>query len=321
MKTISEITRIIENGLNSQLESVLGNSFSQYHIVICPERVFDKTVEERQENPDDQKEAKTIYFVIKFGKGQQNFAVINMQVSIEVLSEQGRMDGAQQILRGYAESVNFEYSDGIIQTYFSPEVIEASSDIYDGYRSLVAMSGNIKIVNASPLTLIVTNVKFGDKDSTPSDIPFISISLNQTSTPDPQVFPELVSSNGEYSMTGGSTKSLNKQTTRTFGLTTYLFDFGESLSTGGLTDSMARATVFSRKIIKHCNGSAMNEKYHFILVTNIPDRDTSGDIINGSYLPLIDGWFVVTGIQYIQDLGNTSTISISFAEAKETEND
>lgn len=311
--SIADIKKVIEEKLNALLVQQNEANSTEYKPTISTERAFIDVVKEQQENPEDMTQKDTIFFVLKFGKGSWNFAVANLPVTIEVLSEANTMDGAQQLLRDFAASVNYRWEElnsqtgeGIIQTYYEPEVTNALSEVYEGFRSLMVMSGNVRIPTAG--AVLVTNVFFSTTNSAgawtdESEIPFITLDFSHTAQPDPQAFPQVVTVNGEKILdtTSGYTTALNKQTTDTLSITTYLFNYGSSSS-----------DPFSLYIMDTIKNNNMNRKFRLRLRTNVKDG------ANG-YLDMCDEYFVLANNHYNQDWGNTAPIILSFTRAKKEE--
>lgn len=108
--------------------------------------------------PDEEREPNRIYIVIKFSPAQIDYGQDIMPFTIQAVSEQNGLIAAQRLLFDYAQTFNLRtlLKDGktIYQNYTSPNVISNFEVIYDGFRSVLIMSGTILISsNINRITL------------------------------------------------------------------------------------------------------------------------------------------------------------------------
>ena len=293
MKSALEITTIIANGLAETAASI--PEYSDYNIVISTERIFlddyapkvedyitrinaHDIEEQGYETPLEMPYQHTIFFVVKIGQGQVNFAVWNTPITIQCLSEENDFKAAEAIMKKYIQNVNFEYLNGIIQSYFVPEVTDALSEVYAGFRALMTAKGYLRVPEDGVIFVqdiyVYPNWEDGDAANTPFKLPFISMTFDHSANPDPQAF------SGQY----GSTMALNRTNTQSFSVNCYLFTYEEDNETKKLL------TDFSSRIIKAMND--MNAKFHIAARTNIKDENGIG-----GYLPLFDFWYVLTPLK------------------------
>lgn len=335
MKTQEQLLAIVEKRLGLAISEVLvekGAQSTAFNYKISSERMFmnrqDASDEDEKEQPSDQNDIvrdssitdendkKTIFFIVKFGKGQWNQGVANLQVNISVLSEEGTFYVALDSLRRFISSVNYQFLDGIIQTYFEPSVVNAESEVYAGYRALIELDGLIKV----PMTcgsgddevsvMFVTNVLVGVGDATPTNIPFITESLNHTVQQDPQSFPQQVSKpDGEYEVPASYAVSLGKQAVQTITIVTFLYDFGVDSPVTAFT----RAVINGLAIKKGKTTSGIQQKFHVEFVTNLVDRETK------KYLDFVDAYFMIASVQQLQDWGDITPVSITMTRVRKTE--
>lgn len=108
--------------------------------------------------PDEEREPNRIYIVIKFSPAQIDYGQDIMPFTIQAVSEQNGLIAAQRLLFDYAQTFNLRtlLKDGktIYQNYTSPNVISNFEVVYDGFRSVLIMSGTILISsNINRITL------------------------------------------------------------------------------------------------------------------------------------------------------------------------
>lgn len=296
MKSINDIVNIIKLKIidvATQYSQEVGKAFV---CEILPERDFiEKTENDRDPYEEDTifevVDKDKIYFVVKFGRGEYNFALSSIPMSIEVVSEENSMSGAQEILRRFVSSVNYIYENGIIQTYFLPSVISPVNQIRSGYRALIELQG--KVYDFENLTSAITKVEMGDSSSSLSNIPFINIKYNWSAQPNPQAFAD----------SNGATKNLNRQYTRTIVLTTYLWN---DASYGNPNPQEVAEKDFSEKI-KTSTSTDMNKRYYIKLSSN-----------SGS--SFVEGYFILVSFNYDQNYGMPNVGTMTFTEAEEPQN-
>lgn len=99
--------------------------------------------------PDDERNGHKIFIVVKFLPAELYYEQDVLPVTIQATSECNGVAAAQRLLFEYAQVFNLntlEKDDKIIyQNYTSPNVISNFEVIYDGYRSLLVMSGTFLI--------------------------------------------------------------------------------------------------------------------------------------------------------------------------------
>ena len=317
MKTENEVLQIIANQLQETIAK-FDDEKSDYRWIICTERIFLDdykpkvddyiarlnlvtqdgsydldSMPEGYENPSQMPYQHTIFAILDMGQGQVNFAVWNCPVSIRIISEENTFDMAREIMTEFMSKVNFEYKDGIIQSYFTPEVTDSMSEMYAGFRGLMSCSGFVRV--PEPNILFATKVMVDlNGDGNWTDFPFISITLDHSGQPDAQAF------SGYY----GATMSLNRMTTQALSVSTYLWQ-----GTGNET-----LDGFSKAVLNAMND--MNRKFHLAVLSNIESDDENA--ING-LMPIMEAHFVLIGAQSAQEWGDLSVWSLSFARAKDKE--
>lgn len=310
MKTLNEITNAIAKQLGKIAYGDDENAgiAQDYTIIVCPERIFaDDYLEQRNERlntnesqipylgediPNDTYYSKTIFFVVKVGGGQRNMAVSNSDITIRALSEEDDFVIARQILEDFVIEYNFKYDaeEGIVQAYFNPEVVNAMDEVYTGFRALLNLRGFIRIPADGSMFINDVYADFGE-GSTPFRIPFMNIHYSYSAQPDPQAFAGF----------GGLTKALNRQCTEVVTFSTYLKHYGESSDEEELACNAFTEAVLSSK-------TKLNRKFHLVV-----------SFQNG--ITLVDDWFVLSGAEYGQQLADLDMWNLSFASAKESEDE
>lgn len=320
MKSALEVTSIIAQGLAQAASEI--PEYSDYNIIISTERIFlddyapkvedyitrvnAQDIEEQgYERPIEMPYQHTIFFVVKIGQGQVNFAVWNTPITIQCLSEENDFKAAEAIMKKFIQGVNFEYRDGIIQSYFVPEVTDALSEIYAGFRALMTARGYLRVPEDGIVfvqDIYVNNINGETGTATEDDWfkwPFISIVFDHSATPDPQAF------SGQY----GSTMALNRTNTQTFSMNCYLFNYENG------SESEEKLSAFSVNIIKAMNDQ--NRKFNMIVRTNVMDPEgTAGEI--DEFVPLFgdDMYWVLTHASLSQQWGDLNTWSLTFTRAR-----
>ncbi len=225
MKTLTEITNII----SKQMGEVAKDAATDYDVIVCPERIFmddylpraeaylqsmDEMPSMEAASPQDQPYQNTIFVVIKVGSGQANMGVANYSCTLQVLSEADDFVVARQLLDSYIAKYNFEYIDGIVQSYFTPDMGGSQESVYTGFRALLSCRGNIRVPESG--AAFITDVLVSVDGNIFFELPYISAMYNHSCQPDPQAFAG----------TRGRTMALNRQSTQTITLDVYLWNKG-----------------------------------------------------------------------------------------------
>ena len=315
MKSALEITNIIAQGIAKTVSGM--KEYNDYNIIISTERIFlddyAPTVEnyiktlnsidpEQQgyEKPIEMPYQHTIFFIVKIGSGQVNFAIWNTPITIQCLSEENDFKAAEAIMKKYIQTVNFEYLNGIIQSYFVPEIQNEMSEVYSGFRALLSAKGYLRVPEDGVVFAQDIYVYSDDETPVPFKLPFLSIDFNHSSSPDPQAF------SGQK----GSTMSLNRTTTQSISITCYLFNYPNAEE--GTAEKYL--SVFSNNVIQSMNN--MNRKFHMVVRSNIENPEEHDDNLS-DYVPIFDFWYILTNAHLAQDWGDPNAWNITFTRARE----
>ena len=127
--------------IRNQFVSVINNNLGLYSdvtLIIDDELQFTKIKD---------KEEGAIYIAVKFSSVSFDFGETNQEITMTVISEKNRIDIAQLLLMEYVTKYNLHLSkDGqILQGYSTPSVSSNFNYVYDGFRSIIYVSGTFLI--------------------------------------------------------------------------------------------------------------------------------------------------------------------------------
>lgn len=249
--------------------------------------------EDGYENPDQMPYQHTVIIIIKLGQGEINFAVWNCPITLQVISEENSFEETKQALLSFIAAKNFRYENGIVQTYFTPEIVASQQEMYAGFRASITVRGSLRVPEDG--IVFATNIMIKGSDGEMHDYPFINFSFDHSATPDPQPFAG----------TRGATMTKNRQTTQNISIATYLWNvpLPEDTSSDEYKDAFA-INEFSQNVLLAMN--SMNRTFHFCAVSNISDG-------NGGFLNIIDDDFVLVNAHYAQSWGDVEAWALSFA--------
>lgn len=336
MKTITEVTEIISNAIAQvaqELPSDECEDIDEYHIVVCTERVFIDDYEKPDADdlnranldyegdvtdPIDTPYQKTIYIILKFGQGQVNQAILNMPVRIQCVSEQNDFKVASAVLRAFCNKYNFEYTNGIVMSFYTPEIVSSAQEMYEGYRALISCSGSVKVPEDG-LSFVTEVWSYDTQTSMWFKIPFITINDSWSAQGDPQ----------SYAGRNGRTMNINRQSTTTMTFSCYMWNFTKDqieADTSGINGCLTR---FTRNVL--LAKTHMNKRFKLYFKTNVKitknddgfDEDlynkikTIDNLEDAYYMPDTEGTFTLVSSSYGQSWGDINTRSLSFTEAEE----
>ena len=131
--------------VKEQFDAVLSTDpefYSQYNFEIVNEQYY---------VPDEEREPNNIFVVIKFSAAEIYYGQIVMPLTIQVVSEQNGLIAAQRLLLEYAQIFNLNIlmrdNKTIYQNYTTPNVISNFEVVYEGFRSVLIMSGVFLLSN------------------------------------------------------------------------------------------------------------------------------------------------------------------------------
>ncbi len=313
MKTLTEITNIIAKQIGEVAKTVAAD----YDIVVCPERIFmdDYLPEEERylatlgempsldiDSPQELPYKNTIFVVIKMGSGQANMGVANYSCTLQVLSEADDFVAARQLLDSFIAKYNFEYVDGIVQSYFTPDMGGSQENVYTGFRALMSCRGNIRVPEEG--VAFVTDVLASLDGKLFFELPFLSVMYNHACQPDPQAFAG----------TKGRTMALNRQSTQTITLDTYLWNkkaerknasyaytYAEDISQSPdyVLDKYSKAIIGSH--------SDMNRKFKLMVRTSIVESDVNTEGENLCRLNSTGNFLITSGYQEVSSVTKVET--------------
>lgn len=311
-----EYSKVITT-ISKQLGEIAKGITEDYDIVICPERIFvddylpsiEQYYERNSElpsldveTPEEIPYANTIFVVIKIGSGQRNMAVSETTITLQVMTEENDFVVTKKILDTFLAEYNFEFKDGIIQSYFNPEMVSSTDSVYSGFRAMYNCRGTLRIPEDNLLFVqdIMVGIPDGNGITEMHKIPFISQSYDNQASTDPQ----------PLSGYNGVTLNLNRQTTQTVTLNTYIFYFSDV----GNDKEKAWVNRFAKAVLR--SQKDMNRKFKIAIRTNIEGTEPEDE---GGKICLTNDWYTLVGTTYNQDWGDISTWALTFSRSKERE--
>lgn len=144
MIEFKNILRMIENQFN---EIIHGGDcvYKGFHVSVAEEQDFNRI--------KCQDDTNHIYIVVKFLAADINYGQVLLPITITAVSEDRKLDVCKRLLFEFADRNNMKIDENstIKQFYTSPQVMSNFEEIYDGYRSLLYLSGVFTInENANP---------------------------------------------------------------------------------------------------------------------------------------------------------------------------
>lgn len=129
-----EVVQLVRNNIASVMEDPY---YDGYDIEVTSEIQFLKKKEAYKNR---------IYIVIKFSPATIFFGQTVLSLTITALSEQNHLFVCQKLLSDYAHKFNLTFDgDNIQQIYETPTVLLNFNEVYDGFRSVLSMSGTLVI--------------------------------------------------------------------------------------------------------------------------------------------------------------------------------
>ena len=118
--------------------------YNGYFVTVAEEQDFNRIMD---------KSPNHIYIVVKFLSASINYGQLLLPITITAISEDRKLNVCKKLLFEYSDINNLKLSNDetIKQFYTSPQVMSNFEEIYDGYRSLLTLSGTFLINrNANP---------------------------------------------------------------------------------------------------------------------------------------------------------------------------
>lgn len=221
-----QVILMIKEGLANVIEKDEMGRYSKLNICISNEQFYIK-----QRDSEEGLARDTVYMVVKFGSSTVDYGVTVLPLSIIAISEQNHCELCQRLLQDFTVTANMGYNntESIQQFYDSPAVNSNFNEMYDGFRSILTVSGSFVISeSANPFTLEWYNPStYIDENDTEQIIGwqgvyFITGDIEANFQTDPKLF---------YS-SNNYTRSINTMGTVTFNISSVL------LSDGAFYDKM-----------------------------------------------------------------------------------
>lgn len=165
------------------------------------------------------KEEGAIYIAVKFSSVSFEYGETNQEITMTVISEQNRIDIAQLLLMEYVTKYNLKLTNNgqILQGYTTPSVSSNFNYVYDGFRSILYVSGTF-LISEDALRMKIQyhsdEIKKDDKHEQDGveDVEAIAHIVSFDNQLDPQAFYR----------THNFTESVAKVATFTFSMTMFL---------------------------------------------------------------------------------------------------
>lgn len=176
-----QVLMMIKEGIFAVMDNDEMGKYSELNVVIANEQFYIKAKEE------EKLAANTIYMVVKFSSAAVDYGVTVLPLTIVAISEQNHCDLCQSLLQDFTTMVNMETNDTetIQQFYDSPVVTSNFNEMYEGFRSVLSVSGTFVISESSnPFTL----EWFNPTTAKYEEVHFINGNLGANFQPDPKLF-------------------------------------------------------------------------------------------------------------------------------------
>ena len=160
---MKKIKTEIMHTISNQLADIINNDldyYNGYSIEIVDEQFFVK-----QENNAPGK----IYIVVKFLEATLNFGQIVFPITIQAISEQDKLEICYTLMFEFANKYNLKWTEDkkVGQFYNAPYVLSNFNEIFEGFRSLLYVSGTFLITqNANYLTGFFINNPYKEDGKT-----------------------------------------------------------------------------------------------------------------------------------------------------------
>ena len=155
-----------------------------------------------------------LYIVVKFGSATFNFGQTTQNITMSVITEKNHIDLAQLLLMEFVTEYNLKLSENgtTLQAYTTPVITSNFNYVYDGFRSVLYVTGTFLISENTIRLSVVNNYTDENGVEKTEDIEAISNILGFSNQLDPQAFYR----------THNFTESVAKVATLTFSLTMFL---------------------------------------------------------------------------------------------------
>ena len=129
--------------ISNQLADIINNDYDYY----CDYSI--EVTDEQQFSKIELNSSNKIYIVVKFLEASLNFGQIVFPITIQAMSEQDKLDVCYTLLFEFANKYNLRWSKDkkVGQFYSAPSVLSNFNEVFEGFRSLLYMSGTFLITN------------------------------------------------------------------------------------------------------------------------------------------------------------------------------
>lgn len=206
-KVMSILEKEFQYLLNNDSETYKG-----YNVVLTNEQQYVKKADRKP---------KTIFIIVKFLNGTQDYGQQRQPYALNVVTEHNSLEVCQKLLMDFSEENNlrhnFEFIDEDSESYSVKQTVSTVSnlsnfnEIFEGFRSVLYASGTFLIgINSNPVVKLELAFNDGYEDIL-EEIEFLSFQYSYDTQPDSQPF---------YG-TNNFNRTVNKIATLSVGFTMY----------------------------------------------------------------------------------------------------
>lgn len=304
------------NLIEEQLGEVMSTNldyYNQYHFEISNEQFF---------VDDDDREPNNIYIVIQFLPADIDYGQTVLPFTIRAVSEENGVAAAQKLLLEYAQIYNLtEKKDEInnkvvFQSYTTPNVSSNFETIYDGFRSILTMSGTILL--SSNINRI--KLRYYEGDYAILDIESLPTNLSEKIIKDNKEIDLFSVKNTNNIYAWDEENKIYKETN---GIDLDILTFTDQYGASPDTQPYFENQNFTSSIVKYGT-------YSFIIATFLVNDDFTNKVLkilsrkkgpntnfyfiieqdNGLNMPLLE--YKIINVGRTQDRGQMPAISMTF---------
>ena len=189
-KNIDVVAKVLSI-LEKEFQEILRDTetYGGYRVILTNEQQYVKQADRKP---------KTIFIVVKFLNGTQDYGQQRQPFALNAITEHNSLDVCQKLMMDFAESYNliqnFTFIDEEDESYSVKQTVSTVSslsnfnEIFEGFRSVFYVSGTFFIgINSNPVTKIEVAFNDGYEDIV-EEIEFISFQYSYDAQPDSQPF-------------------------------------------------------------------------------------------------------------------------------------
>ena len=173
-----EILQLIKEELDSIKD--LNSEFSSIDFVVADEQMFIKMKD---------KDPKKIYIVVRFSAAAINFGQATLPVELSVLGLQNEIILTQNFMNAFVSEYNLKSEYNVTQLYMTPRVSINFNEVYNGFRTLLSVTGTWIIGdNTIRLAELLYYPLGGVENEVPESIPVVAYNDTTENSLNPQPY-------------------------------------------------------------------------------------------------------------------------------------